>query len=71
MKYVCKNNFEVNGILIGKKNDMLDVVDAVPNKNESLEDVHGYCDIKNLTTNKSYNATWLDVEENESAISII
>lgn len=69
MKYVCKNDFEVNGILVGKKNDVLEIVDAVPNGSEALEDVVGYCDITNLATNEVYNATWIDVEENENTIS--
>lgn len=63
MKCICNEDFVINDVLIGKKNDVLEIVDAVPNENESLEDVLGYCDITNLTTNKTYNATWLDVEE--------
>ncbi len=61
MQYICSEDFIINDILIGKKNDVLEIVDAVPNDDESVEDVRGYCDIKNLTTNESYNATWLDV----------
>ena len=70
MKYICKNDFEINGILIGKQNDVLEIVDAAPGCNETLEDVLGYCDIKNLTTSNTYNATWVDVEENKNAISL-
>lgn len=61
MKYICNEDFIINDILIGKKNDVLEIVDAVPNENESPENVAGYCDIKNLTTNQTYNSTWLDV----------
>lgn len=70
MKYICKSDFEINGVLVGKENDILEITDAVPNHNETLEDVLGYCDIKNLTTDNTYNATWIDVEENENAINL-
>ena len=63
MKYICKEKFEVNEIVIGKKGDILNITDAIPSANEDLEDVKGYCDIANLTTNQIYNATWIDVDE--------
>ena len=31
--------------------------------NEDLEDVKGYCDIANLTTNQTFESTWVDVDE--------
>lgn len=63
MKYICKGKFEVNDIVIGKKGDILDITDAVPKANEDLEDVKGYCDIANLTTNQTFESTWVDVDE--------
>ena len=63
MKYVCKNDFEINDILVGRKGDILDIVDPTPNENETWEDVEGYCDIHNLTTGQIYEATWIDVDD--------
>lgn len=59
MKCVCKNDFEINGILVGNKGDELEVVDAIP---ENGEDVSGYCDIRNLTTDEIFWATWNEIE---------
>ena len=64
MKYLCIENFKINNILVGKKGDILEIIDAIPEDNETLENVEGYVDIKNLTTNKIYNATWIDVNVN-------
>lgn len=71
MKYVCKNDFKINGILVGNKGDVLEITNAIPreNENETLEDVVGYCDILNTTKNRFFEATWLNVEENEDVIS--
>lgn len=63
MKYICKDVFIINDNLIGRKGDMLEITDAVPMKNESLEDVAGCCDIKNLSTNIMFFATWNDVDD--------
>lgn len=63
MKYICKEKFEINEIEIGKKGDILNIADAIPSANEDLEDMLGYCDITNLTTNQIYNATWIDVDD--------
>ena len=63
MKYVCKEAFEINGILVGNKGNILVINDAVPKENENSEDVQGYCDIENLTTHQIYEATWIDVDE--------
>ena len=62
MKYTCKETFKINETIIGGKGEIISITDAVPNKDETIEDVKGYCNIQNLTTNKFFNATWLDVE---------
>lgn len=64
MKYICKENYAINDILVGNKGDILEITDAVPKRNENLEDISGYVDIKNLTTNKIYEATYIDVDDN-------
>ena len=48
MKYICTENFEINDVFVGNKGDVLEVTDAIPKENETLEDVFGYCDIKNI-----------------------
>ena len=63
MKYVCTENFEINDVLVGNKGDILEITDATPSDNESLEDVEGYVDIKNLNTNQMFSATWIDVDD--------
>lgn len=63
MKYICKENYEINDILVGNKGDLLEITDAIPKENENAEDVVGYIDIKNLTTNEIYEATWIDVDD--------
>lgn len=65
MKYVCKSDFEINDILVGNKGDVLEITDPIPreSKNETWEDVAGYCDIHNLTTGQNYDATWNDVDD--------
>lgn len=63
MQYICKEKFEVNETVVGNKGDVLVITDAAPKANEDLEDVKGYCDIANLTTNQSYESTWMDVDE--------
>ena len=63
MKYICKENYEINDILVGNKGDLLEITDAIPNENEDAENVVGYIDIKNLTTNEIYEATWIDVDD--------
>ena len=62
MKCICKDIFNINGIVVGNVGDVLTIVDAVPNNEESYEDVDGYCDIVNEITGKMFNATWLDVD---------
>lgn len=62
-KYVCAEVFEINDMLVGNKNDELEIIDAVPTENETLESVKGYCDIKNLNTNQVFNATWNDIDD--------
>lgn len=42
MKFICKADFEINGILVGKQDDILEITDAVPNATETAEDVNGY-----------------------------
>lgn len=66
MKYICKEKFKINEILVGTKGDVLEITDAIPdeNFNETIEDVKGYCDILNINTNQKYNATWFDVNCN-------
>ena len=32
-------------------------------ENETLEDVFGYCDIKNLNTNQLFEAGWIDIDD--------
>ena len=65
MKYICKADFEINGILVGNKGDVLEITNAIPreNENETLEDVEGYCDILNTTKNRFFEATWIDVDD--------
>ena len=62
MKYICKEKYEINDILVGSKGDLLEITDVIPKENEDTEDVAGYIDIKNLTTNEIYEATWIDVD---------
>lgn len=62
MKYTCKETVKINEIIIGGKGEIISITDAVPSKDETIEDVKGYCNIQNLTTNKFFNATWLDIE---------
>jgi hypothetical protein len=62
MKYTCKETIKINKTIIGGKGEIISITDAVPSKDETVEDVKGYCDIHNLTTNKFFNATWLDIE---------
>ena len=38
IKCVCKEDFEINGVMIGNKDDMLVVIDAMPIGNETAED---------------------------------
>jgi hypothetical protein len=63
MKYTCKETIKINETFIGGKGDIINIVDAVPNKDETAEQVKGYCDIHNLTTNKIIGTTWLDVDD--------
>ena len=30
MKYICKENFEINDVFVGNKGDVLEVTDAIP-----------------------------------------
>ena len=62
MKYICKENVEINDVFVGNKGDVLEVTDAIPKENETLEDVFGYCDIKNLNTNQLFEAGWIDID---------
>lgn len=62
MKYTCKETIKINETIIGGKGEIISITDAVPSKDETIEDVKGYCNIQNLTTNKFFNATWLDIE---------
>lgn len=63
MKYICETDFEINGIPIGTKGDILEVTNAVPSKGQTAESVIGYCDIVNTNTNKRYEATWMDISD--------
>lgn len=63
MKYICTKNFKINNILVGNKGDVLEITCATPSYNESLKDVEGYVDIKNLNTNQTFGATWIDVDD--------
>ena len=62
MRYICTENFEINGILVGNKGDVLEIIDAIPRANETLADVEGYVYIKNLNTNQIFDATWIDAD---------
>lgn len=66
MKYICKEDLKINNTSVGKKGDILEITDAIPDKkfNETLEDVKGYCDILNISTNQTYEATWFEVNCN-------
>ena len=63
MKYVCKENFEINDVFVGSKGDVLEITDTIPKENETWEDVAGYSDIKNLNTNQMFDATWIDIDD--------
>ena len=63
MKCICKETYDINGVVVGKIGDIIKIVDAVPNDGENYEDVDGYCDIINETTGEMFNATWLDVDD--------
>ena len=71
MKCICRDNFEINDVLIGAKGDELEVIDAIAEDGENPEDVMSYCDIKNLTTNKIFWATWSEVDDNEVLTNIL
>ena len=71
MKCICKDNFEINGVLVGSKGDELEVTDAISNDGESVEDVSGYCDVKNLTTNEVYWTTWSEVEGDGALTNVL
>ena len=71
MKCICKENFEINEVLVGNKEDVLVVVDAMPIGNETAEDVLGYCDVINLTTNQVFEATWCEVEGNGALADVV
>lgn len=60
MKCTCKENFEINDVLVAVKGDLLEVVDATD----------GYCDIHNLTTGKIYEATWSEAEDYEAITDV-
>ena len=62
MKCICKDVYNIDGIVVGNIGDIIKIVDAVPDDGESYEDVDGYCDIVNETTGEIFNATWLDVD---------
>ena len=42
-------------------NDAIEVL--ILEENETLEDVFGYCDIKNLNTNQLFEADWIDIDD--------
>ena len=65
---MCKEDFEINGVLVGIKGDELKVTDAI---SEKEEDVRGYCDIKNLTINGVYWANWSEVEGNGALTNVL
>ena len=71
MKCICKEDFEINGVMIGIKGDKLEVIDAIPENGENAEDVKGYCNIKNLTTNKTFWATWNEVEGDGALTNVL
>lgn len=62
-KYICTEGFEINDVLVGNKGDVLEIIDATPIGNETLESVKGYCDIKNLNTNQGFNAIWNNIDD--------
>lgn len=59
MECMCKDDFIINDVLIGRKGDLLEITDAIP---ENEEDVSGYCDIKNLTTGQITWSNWSEIE---------
>lgn len=63
MKYICNEDFKINDVLVGKKGDVLEITDAIPEKNETLEQVEGYVNIKNLNTNTEFESTWIDIDD--------
>ena len=63
MKYICTETFIINDMLVGNKGDILEITNATPTENEKAEDIEGYRDIKNLNTNQTFNATWLDIND--------
>lgn len=64
--------FEINDILIGEPGDSLIITDATPVGNETLEDVAGYCDIRNKRTGAIFEATWSDIpSDGPTMITII
>lgn len=71
MRYICKEDFKINDVLVGKKGDVLEITDAIPDENETLEQVKGYCDILNTNTNQKYNATWFDVHCNLAVENLV
>lgn len=63
MKCICKDIYKINDIVVGNVGDVIKIVDAIPSNEENYEDVDGYCDITNETTGKTFNATWLDIDD--------
>lgn len=65
-KKICKERFEINGVLIGEEGDVLEITDATPREeeNETLEDVEGYCGILNTTKKRFIEAIWIDIDGN-------
>lgn len=61
---ICKEQFEINGVVIGERGNVLEITDAVPTENETLEDVLGYCDVYNVNTGIITGTTWIEVDEN-------
>lgn len=61
---ICKEKFEIDGILIGEKGDLLRITDAQPSANEDWEDVAGYCTIWNKTTDLTFDTIWNEIDDN-------
>lgn len=69
-KYVCKKDFEINGVLIGHKGDVLVITDAKPSSGQTKEDVAGYCDIENTVTKQRFEAAWMDIGDELNLLTV-
>ena len=62
-KFICKDTYDIDGMIVGRIGDVITIIDAIPHDGESYKDVEGYCDIINETTGKVFGATWIDVDD--------